>query len=47
MVSPLLLAVAPKVVDLLGDVFQSAFPDSAVREQKRCIRLACLLCCVL
>jgi len=35
MVAPLLLAAAPKILDIFGDIFQSVFPDSAEREQKR------------
>ena len=30
-----ILALAPKVMDIFGDIFQSAFPNSAEREQKR------------
>lgn len=33
--APLIAAIIPKAMDILGDVFQTAFPDSAEREQKR------------
>jgi hypothetical protein len=33
--APLIAAALPKVMDILGDVFATAFPDSAEREQKR------------
>lgn len=35
MVAPLLMAVAPKILDLFGNLFESAFPNSAEREEKR------------
>lgn len=35
MVAPILAAVAPKLVDLFGDLIETAFPDSAKREEKR------------
>lgn len=35
MVAPIIAALLPKVVDVFGDLFESAFPNSAEREQKR------------
>ena len=35
MPAPFIMALAPKILDVLGDVFESAFPNSAEREQKR------------
>lgn len=35
MAAPLLAAAIPALIDVFGDLMQSAFPDSAVREQKR------------